>query len=103
VRNIPARLLITALHRADATFPPAVLVRMTHILTVVGRHIIMRTPSRREEGKKFGTNARIAFVKGLPTRKGHAVNDIIWISRFNFKFDAALASWDNSSDRPESE
>jgi hypothetical protein len=45
VKKIPPRLLMTALHSDDATFPPAAEVRKMHILTVVGRQVRMSNPS----------------------------------------------------------
>ena len=52
VKNIPPRLLITTLHKDDATLPPAAAVRKMHMLMVVGKQVRMSNPSRRAGGRK---------------------------------------------------
>ena len=76
VTKMPITLLITALQSADATFPPAAVVRMMHMLMVVGRQVSISSPSRIDLGNKLGRNAPNPFVSGRPTRKGQATNII---------------------------
>ena len=68
---MPDRLLMTAFHSAVATLPPADVVRMTHILTVVGRHVKMSSPSRSGSLRRPGRNFSRKDVSGSPTNRGH--------------------------------
>jgi hypothetical protein len=45
VTNIPKRFPSMALHKAVATLALAALERNTHMLIVVGRHVVIRIPS----------------------------------------------------------
>lgn len=71
VRKTPPRLLITALHKDDATFPPAADVKKMHMFTVVGKQVKMRMPSSSAGGRSFGKNVARAYFNGTPTRNGH--------------------------------
>lgn len=102
VTNIPARLLMTALHNEEATLPPAADVSMMHMLTVVGRHVRMRSPSRSVGGSKLGANFRMPLVTGSPTRNGQAANVPSWMAAFSLKLEKAFVNSDSSRDRPES-
>ena len=102
VKKIPATLLITALHRAEATFPSADDVRITHMLTVVGRQVRISNPSKRGGDKTFGRNFLIARVKGRPTKKGQAAKVDSWIAVLSLMLEKASFSSDISRDRPES-
>ena len=83
VIKIPAKLLMTALKRAVATLPPAAVVRMTHILTVVGRQVKIRSPSlsgaERRSGKALARN----LVKGSPTKNGQTPKVVRRTDPFN--------------------
>lgn len=83
VMKIPAKLLMTALKRAVATLPPAAVVRITHMLTVVGKHVNMRSPSRRGAERRFGKTFSRNRVKGSPTRKGHTRKVVKVTAPFN--------------------
>ena len=101
VMKIPDILLITALHKAEATFPPDADVRMMHMLMVVGRHVKMRSPSSRALGKRFGANNSIPFVSGKPAKNGQAPNVMACINPFSFMFVAAFVSSESLRLRPE--
>ena len=74
VTKIPAILLITALQIEVATFPPLAEVNIIHMLTVVGKHVIINKPSTNAEGIRFGATLVKTLFSGTPTRKGHKAN-----------------------------
>mmetsp|Transcript_13144 Transcript_13144/g.17199 ORF Transcript_13144/g.17199 Transcript_13144/m.17199 type:complete len:248 (+) Transcript_13144:1792-2535(+) len=102
VRNIPAMLLMIALHNADAVFPPEAVVKITHMLTVVGRQVSISNPSNKASGKRpvRKTLEKRNFM-GRPMRYGHAAKVPSCINELSLKFDAAALSCDNSSARPD--
>ena len=103
VINIPATLLVTALHNEQATFPPEVDVRTTHMLIVVGRHVSINSPSRSGRGsRKLLLNDPSAFVNGRPMQKGHTTNVANCIAMFNDTFDIASESSERRKLNPES-
>lgn len=83
VIKIPDRLLITAFHKAVATLPPAAVVRITHMLTVVGRQVKMSSPSLNGSLKRLGVNLAKNDVSGSPTNKGHKPNVVNNTEAFN--------------------
>jgi hypothetical protein len=83
VRNIPAKLLMTALQSDDATLPPEDDVSKMHMLIVVGKQVSMSKPSKSAGGKRLGRKVLRAFVKGRPTRKGHTPNVTSCTAPFN--------------------
>ncbi len=101
VIKMPAMLLMQVLHNADATFPPDAEVRIMHILIVVGKHVIIKRPSRRDFGNKLGANASIPLVNGSPARNGQAPKVMAWIIPFNFILAKALVSSANLRLNPE--
>mmetsp|Transcript_13843 Transcript_13843/g.25044 ORF Transcript_13843/g.25044 Transcript_13843/m.25044 type:complete len:269 (-) Transcript_13843:216-1022(-) len=101
VIKIPAKLLMTVLHNAVATFPPLADVNKMHMLIVVGKHIRISIPSNNGFGNKFGKKVSRPLVNGRPTRKGHAPNVAAWIIAFSFMFFAALLSSASLRLRPE--
>ena len=101
VANMPIKFEITALHNAEATFPPAVPVKITHILTVVGRQVRMSKPSKRAFGKRLGKNVSIPLTRGRPTRKGHAKKLTIWTSALSLILATASFNSESSSDSPD--
>jgi len=101
VANMPKTLLMTALLRADATFPPDAEVRSIHIFTVVGRHDSINSPSSMDGGSRPGRNDRRMRVRGTPTSAGHAPNMASWTSEFSLKCVTASASSESWRDRPE--
>ena len=102
VKNTPPRLLITALHNDDATFPPAADVRKIHMLTVVGKQVRMRMPSSSAGGRRFGKNVARTYFNGTPTRKGHTTNVDNCTAALSLWLDAASFSSDSSSESPDS-
>ena len=102
VRSIPAMLLMTALQRAEATLPPADDVRITHILTVVGRQVRISNPSNRGAGRMVGKNFFIAWVKGSPTKNGQTANVTNCMDVLSLMFENAPFNSDTSRDSPES-
>lgn len=101
VSNIPAMLLMTVLHRAVATFPPDAVVKMIHMLIVVGRQVSIKRPSSNGLERSDGANSSKPFVNGTPTKNGHTPNVMSWIRPFNFKFAAALVSSESLRLSPE--
>ena len=101
VTKIPARLLMTALDKAVATFPPAADVKKMHMLTVVGRQLMMRIPSNKVDGSNDGMAFRRKVVTGNPMRRGHAPKVAAWMALFSFTLASASVSSDNSRDRPD--
>ncbi len=99
VMNIPAILLITALHNEQATFPPEVDVSTTHMLIVVGRHVSINSPSR--SGRDRTLNDSSAFVDGKPMQNGHTTNVANCIAMFNGKFEIASDTSDKRTLNPE--
>lgn len=65
--KIPAKLLMTAPNNAVATLPPAAVVKMTHMLIVVGKHVKIKRPSRSGVDSSDGNVVAIKLVKGSPT------------------------------------
>ena len=72
VANIPAKLLMTALHSAVATFPPEADVRKMHMFIVVGRQLMIKMPSSNDDGNRFGMQVLRMVVTGSPTSNGQA-------------------------------
>lgn len=70
VTKMPAMLLMTALQMDVATLPPLLDVSMIHIFTVVGKHVIIKSPST-SAGGTILTFDNI-FWSGTPMRKGHS-------------------------------
>ena len=89
VMKIPDRLLMTAFHRAVATLPLAAVVRITHMLTVVGRQVRIRSPSRSGGLSRLGRNFSRNAVMGRPTSRGHKPNVVNSTEAFSLWFDAA--------------
>jgi hypothetical protein len=85
-------LAITALQIAEATFPPAVDVSMIHMFTVVGRQLMMRSPSISAGGMSDVLNNN--RFNGAPIRKGHNAKIDIWIIPLSFIFETALTNSD---------
>lgn len=71
--------------------PPDADVNKMHMLIVVGRHVIINNPSRRDFGSKDGRNRSIVVVNASPAN-GKAPNVIVCISPFSLTFDAAFVS-----------
>lgn len=69
--KIPAILLITALQIDVATFPPPAEVSIIHILTVVGKHVMMRNPSTNAGGIALGMTLFKNDFIGTPIKNGH--------------------------------
>jgi hypothetical protein len=90
-------LLVTALHTAAATLPLAAAVKMTHMLTVVGKQVVMSIPSNNGRGSTFRNTT---LDNGTPTPMGHARNKMACMSMFNGRFVMALVNWDNSNESP---
>ena len=101
VMKIPERLLMTAFHRAVATLPLAAVVRITHMLTVVGRQVRIRSPSRSGGLSRLGRNFSRNAVMGRPTSRGHKPNVVNSTEAFSLWFDAACWSSESSKDRPD--
>ena len=101
VMKIRARLLMTALKRAVATLPPAAVVKMTHILTVVGKQVKMSSPSLRGADRRFGKALARKRVKGSPTSNGQSPNVVKRTDPFNLWLEAACFSSESSRERPD--
>lgn len=101
VTKMPDRLLITAFHRAVATLPPAEVVKMTHMLTVVGRQVKINSPSRNGSLRRPGRNLPRNDVSGRPTNKGHNPKVVNKTDAFNLWLEAACLSSDSSKESPE--
>lgn len=101
VMNMPAKLLMTALKRAVAMLPPAAVVRITHMLTVVGKHVKMRRPSRRGAERRLGKKSARSRVKGSPTIIGHRPKVVKVTAPFNLWLEAACLSSESSRERPD--
>ena len=101
VIKIPDKLLITAFQRAVATLPPAEVVKITHMLTVVGKHVKIKSPSLRGSLKRLGRNLAKKDVSGRPTNKGHNPKVVSNTEAFNLWFEAACLSSESSNERPE--
>lgn len=99
VINIPATLLITALHSEQATFPPDVDVSTTHMLIVVGRHVSINSPSMSGRGKML--NDPSTFVNGRPMQNGHTANVANCIAMFSDTFEIASDNSDRRKLNPE--
>lgn len=97
--NIPAALLITALHSEHATFPPEVDVSTTHMLIVVGRQVSINNPSRSGRGRMLNDSS--AFVSGRPMQNGHTTNVANCIAMFNDTFEIASDNSDKRKLNPE--
>ena len=101
VTKMPIMFPITALHRADATLPPAAVAKIIHILTVVGRHVMTRIPSRSGVGSKPGRIASKPFVTGRPSKRGQSAKFANCVSPLSFTFLIACDSSDSSSESPD--
>jgi len=100
VTNTPSKLPITALQSAEATLPPADRVKITHMLTVVGRQDRIKMPSSNVELPTIPKLLKTE-VMGTPNRKGHAKKDVNWTNVFNFQLVAAFLNSETSIDNPD--
>ena len=71
---MPAMLLRTALQMDAATFPPLADVNIIHMLTVVGKHVMIKIPSTKAEGIRLGRAKLKTDFNGRPMRSGHKPN-----------------------------
>eukprot|EP00590_Aulacoseira_subarctica_P010958 CAMPEP_0172427024 /NCGR_PEP_ID=MMETSP1064-20121228/40227_1 /TAXON_ID=202472 /ORGANISM="Aulacoseira subarctica , Strain CCAP 1002/5" /LENGTH=87 /DNA_ID=CAMNT_0013170993 /DNA_START=1112 /DNA_END=1375 /DNA_ORIENTATION=+ len=68
VINMPKKFPMTELHRALAMFPLAAPVKKTHMLTVVGRQVIINIPSKTGSRRTPGRNLLNDVIVGKPIR-----------------------------------
>ena len=97
----PARFVRTALQIEVATFPPAADVSIMHILTVVGRQVMINRPSTNAGGIRFGKTFVKRYLRGKPIINGHNPNITSPISPFSLILETASVNSEVCKERPE--
>ena len=82
-------LLMTALHIADAALPPDVDVSIMHMLTVVGKVVMMSKPSAKPEGMRLGNIVVNNLRRGTPMQNGQKAKSNRFTRPFSLKLEAA--------------
>jgi hypothetical protein len=99
--DVPKKLLMIALQMEVATFPPLADVNIIHMLTVVGKQVMINKPSTNAGGIRFGTTFVKKDLRGTPIRNGHNPNITSSMSPLSFTLETAFVNSEACKERPE--